>query len=172
MVFPSFLPSLCLEIPEKSPAAELSHVLPAFSVSQPRCHSLPCYMIYEIYKLVEKAANPPLHCIYLYFCGRAWLWNWRREINDILLRSTTKAHTARCPFPDCACGADVNVALGWEQTQTEPGASQFVKLYPSFFLWGFLLLWALEICQESNSLWEFRVQGERKAWSMNKPPWK
>lgn len=41
---------------------------------------------------------------------------------------------------------------------------------PLLCLWGFLLLWALETCQKSNFLWEFRKWGRWKAGSMKKPP--
>lgn len=53
-------------------------------------------------------------------------------MNGILLGSTTKAHTARRPFPDGTRGADLEMALGWEQAVTEPRAPHLVKLYPRF----------------------------------------
>lgn len=64
------------------------------SGSKQSCQSLPCYMIYEIYKLVEETAKtPPPHLIYLYFHKRTWFSNWLSEISDILLQPTMKANT-------------------------------------------------------------------------------
>lgn len=156
MVFPFFLPSLCVEIPEGALQQNSATFRPALSVSQPCCHSLPCYMIYETYKLVEKAAKPPVRCIHLYFRGRAWLWSCQRETNDILLGSTTKAYTACCPFPDHAYGADLKVVGLGAGSHWAQGS---FPLRFSFAVGTWNLPW-------SNSLWEFGnvTSGKYRVW--------
>lgn len=108
------------------------------------CHSLPCYVIYEIYKLVEKTAKtPPLHLICLDFHKREQFSNWQSEINDILLQPTMKANTTCQDYlPTTNAGQtykqlwaekrvfrlDLNIPLSQALTMS--------------FLWGFLLLGA------------------------------
>ena len=109
-----------------------------------KCHSLPCYMIYEIYKLVEKTAKtPPLHLISLYFHKRAWFSNWHSEINSILLQPTMKANTTCQDYlPTTNAGQIYKQLWAEEQVFWLNLSIPLSQALTMFFLWGFLLLGA------------------------------
>lgn len=73
--------------------------------------------------------------------------------------------TLLCRLRTGTCRLDLEVALGWEQAlwlnPRPPTSRRLTLVFP-------LLLWALEICQESNSPGEFSEGGKRKAWSTEK----
>lgn len=128
MVFPSFLPQLCLKYQKRAPQQNSATFYPALCFSATPSQFT---LLYDLWNLqIDWKGSKPPSTLHLFVFS--WLWNWWREISDILLGLTTKAHTAHCPFPDCTWGADLAMALGWEQALTEPEISHFAKLYPCF----------------------------------------
>lgn len=113
-------------------ALQRNSFCPVLSVSPPGCHSLTIMWSMKFTGGLKRQQNPPLCHIYLYFHGRARLWNWQKNKWHFSWVDNKRAYWISGIYwlymlGRSGCGSRMRASI-----LTEPEASHLLKLYPCF----------------------------------------
>lgn len=145
------------------------------SVSLPGCHSPTIMWSMKFTDGLKRQWNPSLCCIYLYFHGRARLWNWQKNKWHFSWVDNKRAHCISGIYWLYMQGRSGSGSWMRASILTEPKASRLPKLYPCFlsevfFCYGPLKsdrnqgipqsLVELASTGHEEARWEMRQRGE------------